>query len=112
MSSYLTLVCHEDTWTLVATEAFGRWKPCWIASTHDQNDTRGPNIAWVGSGRHILDVVGNGGSDQQSYCRRSTLMASAAPTGSSVFDCGSRPILAPHPRHQYRTRPNRRNPSH
>ncbi|MEU9396811.1 hypothetical protein AB0D86_43320 [Streptomyces sp. NPDC048324] len=46
--SYLTLVCHEDTWTFVATEAFGRWKPCWITSTHDQNDTRGPNTAWVG----------------------------------------------------------------
>ncbi|MFF9638727.1 hypothetical protein ACF1D2_29635 [Streptomyces bacillaris] len=30
--SYLTLVCHEDTWTLMATRAFGQWKPEWTQS--------------------------------------------------------------------------------
>ncbi|MYX18384.1 hypothetical protein GTY67_34105 [Streptomyces sp. SID8374] len=24
--SYLTLVCHEDTWTFMATRAFGQWE--------------------------------------------------------------------------------------
>ncbi|MFD4178142.1 hypothetical protein [Streptomyces anulatus] len=32
--SYLTLVCHEDTWTFMATRAFGLWKPEWIKSSH------------------------------------------------------------------------------
>ncbi|XVV39788.1 hypothetical protein ACQPXT_41005 (plasmid) [Streptomyces sp. CA-100214] len=27
--SYLTLVCHEDTWTFMAVRAFGQWKPYW-----------------------------------------------------------------------------------
>ncbi|MEU1377944.1 hypothetical protein ABZ442_30470 [Streptomyces triculaminicus] len=27
--SYLTLVCHEDTWTLIAIEAFSFWRPHW-----------------------------------------------------------------------------------
>ncbi|MFF3843458.1 hypothetical protein [Streptomyces sp. NPDC001930] len=31
--SYLTLVCHEDTWTFTAGRAFGIWKPDWITST-------------------------------------------------------------------------------
>lgn len=30
--SYLTLVCHEDTWTFMATEAYGIWKPQWTQS--------------------------------------------------------------------------------
>ncbi|HEV2637184.1 MAG TPA: hypothetical protein VGX23_18670 [Actinocrinis sp.] len=30
--SYLTLVCHEDTWTFVARRAFGSWEPEWITS--------------------------------------------------------------------------------
>ncbi|QKW47929.1 hypothetical protein [Streptomyces microflavus] len=30
--SYLTLVCHEDTWTFMATRAFGQWKPEWTQS--------------------------------------------------------------------------------
>ncbi|WP_415962080.1 hypothetical protein [Streptomyces sp. 021-4] len=32
--SYLTLVCHEDTWTFMARLAFGQWKPTWTQSTH------------------------------------------------------------------------------
>lgn len=32
--SYLTLVCHEDTWTFMAIRAFGHWKPAWTQSTH------------------------------------------------------------------------------
>ncbi|MEU6299814.1 hypothetical protein [Streptomyces erythrochromogenes] len=31
--SYLTLVCHEDTWTFMAVRAFGQWKPSWTQST-------------------------------------------------------------------------------
>ncbi|MGW2112674.1 hypothetical protein [Streptomyces sp. NPDC001948] len=31
--SYLTLVCHEDTWTFMAIRAFGQWKPEWTQST-------------------------------------------------------------------------------
>ncbi|MEU1826642.1 hypothetical protein ABZ502_29955 [Streptomyces abikoensis] len=27
--SYLTLVCHEDTWTFIAKQAFGFWCPDW-----------------------------------------------------------------------------------
>lgn len=30
--SYLTLVCHEDTWTFMAARAFGQWKPEWTQS--------------------------------------------------------------------------------
>jgi hypothetical protein len=38
--SYLTLVCHEDAWTFVATEAFGFWCPDWTNSSLKQG--RGP----------------------------------------------------------------------
>ncbi|WP_329166937.1 hypothetical protein OHB49_42685 (plasmid) [Streptomyces sp. NBC_01717] len=31
--SYLTLTCHEDTWTFMAVRAFGQWKPAWTQST-------------------------------------------------------------------------------
>ncbi|MFE7427440.1 hypothetical protein [Streptomyces sp. NPDC057545] len=31
--SYLTLVCHEDTWTFMARRAFGQWRPAWTQST-------------------------------------------------------------------------------
>ncbi|MGA5198250.1 hypothetical protein [Streptomyces exfoliatus] len=30
--SYLTLFCHEDTWTFMAGRAFGIWKPEWTSS--------------------------------------------------------------------------------
>lgn len=30
--SYLTLVCHEDTWTFMAVRAFGQWTPAWTQS--------------------------------------------------------------------------------
>ena len=45
--SYLTLVCHEDTWTFVARQAFGVWKPTWVMSTFDASDYRGPNTAGI-----------------------------------------------------------------
>ncbi|MQS17551.1 hypothetical protein F7Q99_36535 [Streptomyces kaniharaensis] len=45
--SYLTLVCHEDTWTFVARCAFGHWKATWIKCTHDPSDFRGPNTASI-----------------------------------------------------------------
>ncbi|MCX4581224.1 hypothetical protein OHB41_50670 [Streptomyces sp. NBC_01571] len=31
--SYLTLICHEDTWTFMAQRAFGQWEPAWTQST-------------------------------------------------------------------------------
>ena len=31
--SYLTLICHEDTWTFMAVRAFGQWKAVWTQST-------------------------------------------------------------------------------
>ncbi|MEU5108215.1 hypothetical protein AB0H07_39160 [Streptomyces sp. NPDC021354] len=36
--SYLTLICHEDTWTFVAVEAFGLWKPVWTQSNPGMTD--------------------------------------------------------------------------
>ncbi|MFJ7258204.1 hypothetical protein ACIQWV_38180 [Streptomyces sp. NPDC098085] len=30
--SYLTLICHEDTWAFMAIRAFGQWKPEWTQS--------------------------------------------------------------------------------
>ncbi|MCQ8835797.1 hypothetical protein [Streptomyces malaysiensis] len=41
--SYLTLVCHEDTWTFMAARAFGQWKPAWTQSTRPPNIARIPN---------------------------------------------------------------------
>ncbi|NUK50384.1 hypothetical protein HRW14_08785 [Streptomyces lunaelactis] len=42
--SYLTLECHEDTWTFVAIKAFGFWKPDWVTSEvqPDKSPTKGP----------------------------------------------------------------------
>lgn len=41
--SYLTLACHEDTWTFMATRAFGQWKPTWTQSTRPTSITQIPN---------------------------------------------------------------------
>ncbi|MEU6352918.1 hypothetical protein ABZ896_26925 [Streptomyces sp. NPDC047072] len=30
--SYVTLRCHEDTWTFIARAAFGQWEPSWTQS--------------------------------------------------------------------------------
>ncbi|WP_256965595.1 hypothetical protein [Streptomyces griseiscabiei] len=40
--SYLTLRCHEDTWTFLARTAFGVWEPGWTQSTRDPYDRVGP----------------------------------------------------------------------
>ncbi|MFF6781159.1 hypothetical protein [Streptomyces sp. NPDC012510] len=40
--SYLTLRCHEDTWTFLARTAFGIWEPGWTQSTRDPYDRVGP----------------------------------------------------------------------
>ncbi len=40
--SYLTLRCHEDTWTFLARTAFGVWEPAWTQSTRDPYDRVGP----------------------------------------------------------------------
>ncbi|WP_329460758.1 hypothetical protein [Streptomyces sp. NBC_01497] len=53
--SYLTLVCHEDTWTFMAILAFGTWKPTWTDSvtrsitgtrcpTYEDKFTQNPNL--------------------------------------------------------------------
>ncbi|ELS54961.1 hypothetical protein [Streptomyces viridochromogenes] len=41
--SYVTLRCHEDTWTFVARAAFGVWEPSWSQSTYDGWSRVGPN---------------------------------------------------------------------
>ncbi|MFY0516132.1 hypothetical protein ACOMD4_37965 [Streptomyces anulatus] len=41
--SYLTLVCHEDTWTFMAIRAFGQWKPEWTQSTRPKTILDIPN---------------------------------------------------------------------
>lgn len=43
--SYLTLVCHEDTWTFAATQAFGVWKPGWLSSSYHPYGGLGPSGA-------------------------------------------------------------------
>lgn len=40
--SYLTLVCHEDTWTFMARLAFGIWQPTWTQSTYVIGGDWGP----------------------------------------------------------------------
>lgn len=40
--SYITLRCHEDTWTFLARAAFGIWEPGWTQSTRDPYDRVGP----------------------------------------------------------------------
>ncbi|MFE7275875.1 hypothetical protein [Streptomyces sp. NPDC057623] len=45
--SYVTLRCHEDTWTFMARAAFGVWKPFWSQSTYDAGNRAGPD------GRHL-----------------------------------------------------------
>lgn len=41
--SYITLRCHEDTWTFLARTAFGVWEPGWTQSTRDPYDRVGPS---------------------------------------------------------------------
>ncbi|MEU6460167.1 hypothetical protein [Streptomyces sp. NPDC047065] len=43
--SYLTLACHEDTWSFMAARAFGIWLPSWTQSTWASSlgATYGPN---------------------------------------------------------------------
>ncbi|GHE39236.1 hypothetical protein [Streptomyces capitiformicae] len=43
--SYITLRCHEDTWTFMARTAFGVWEPSWTQSTRDPYDRIGPSPA-------------------------------------------------------------------
>lgn len=42
--SYITLRCHEDTWTFMARTAFGVWEPNWTQSTRDPYDRVGPGV--------------------------------------------------------------------
>ncbi|WP_158751316.1 hypothetical protein [Streptomyces bicolor] len=41
--SYVTLHCHEDTWTFMARAAFGAWEPAWSQSTYDAGNRVGPD---------------------------------------------------------------------
>ncbi|MFE6620802.1 hypothetical protein ACFZBP_07860 [Streptomyces sp. NPDC008086] len=41
--SYVTLRCHEDTWTFMARAAFGVWRPSWTQSTYDGWNRVGPD---------------------------------------------------------------------
>jgi hypothetical protein len=41
--SYVSLICHEDTWTFLARRAFGTWSPDWLTSvTQDRPGQGGP----------------------------------------------------------------------
>lgn len=41
--SYVSLICHEDTWTFLARRAFGAWSPEWVTSVvQDQPGQGGP----------------------------------------------------------------------
>ncbi len=51
--SYVTLRCHEDTWTFMARAAFGVWKPFWTQSTYDAGNRVGPD------GRHLALFTAN-----------------------------------------------------
>ncbi|MCK2145295.1 hypothetical protein MWG58_31210 (plasmid) [Streptomyces sp. WAC00276] len=54
--SYLTLVCHEDTWTFMAIRAFGQWKPEWTQSTpHEMHDAGGGSPNYLDSSRFTVD---------------------------------------------------------
>ncbi|MEU6799403.1 hypothetical protein [Streptomyces neyagawaensis] len=46
--SYITLRCHEDTWTFMARAAFGVWEPNWTQSTRDPYDRIGPGVSKAG----------------------------------------------------------------
>ncbi|MFE7618183.1 hypothetical protein [Streptomyces sp. NPDC057496] len=43
--SYLSLVCHEDTWTFLARRAFGHWSPEWVTSVRQDQPGRGGPVA-------------------------------------------------------------------
>ncbi|MEV8435047.1 hypothetical protein [Streptomyces chartreusis] len=53
--SYLTLVCHEDTWTFMAIRAFGQWKPAWTQSTSASLVRVPHSPEWAESGRFTVD---------------------------------------------------------
>ncbi|MFF8036216.1 hypothetical protein [Streptomyces sp. NPDC016626] len=41
--SYVSLTCHEDTWTFLARRAFGAWSPEWLTSvTQSESELPGP----------------------------------------------------------------------
>ncbi|MER6501888.1 hypothetical protein ABT218_21470 [Streptomyces sp. NPDC001455] len=43
--SYLSLVCHEDTWTFLARRAFGTWSPGWLTSVVQDGPGKGGPVA-------------------------------------------------------------------
>ncbi|MFJ2568250.1 hypothetical protein ACIO02_35925 [Streptomyces sp. NPDC087568] len=52
--SYLTLVCHEDTWTFMAVRAFGQWQPAWTQSVRPVI-TSGYAPTWDEMGKFTVD---------------------------------------------------------
>ena len=43
--SYVSLICHEDTWTFLARRAFGAWSPEWITSVTQDGPGQGGPVA-------------------------------------------------------------------
>ncbi|MGI5447397.1 hypothetical protein ACQEVM_16745 [Streptomyces sp. CA-243310] len=39
--SYVSLICHENTWTFLAHKSFGNWAPTWTTSTVQERAGRG-----------------------------------------------------------------------
>ncbi|MGA5559226.1 hypothetical protein [Streptomyces lavendulocolor] len=47
--SYVSLTCHEDTWTFIARRAFGAWSPEWLTSVTQDRPGQGGPVAKQGS---------------------------------------------------------------
>ncbi|MFG3180231.1 hypothetical protein ACGFZC_34975 [[Kitasatospora] papulosa] len=43
--SYVSLICHEDTWTFLARRAFGTWAPEWVTSVRQDKPGQGGPVA-------------------------------------------------------------------
>ncbi|MFF1779803.1 hypothetical protein [Streptomyces virginiae] len=43
--SYVSLTCHEDTWTFLARRAFGMWSPGWLTSVTQDRPSQGGPVA-------------------------------------------------------------------
>ncbi|MER7048902.1 hypothetical protein ABT391_29105 [Streptomyces jumonjinensis] len=49
--SYVSLTCHEDTWTFIARRAFGTWSPEWLTSVTQDGPGQGGPVAKEGAFR-------------------------------------------------------------
>ncbi|MFK4213905.1 hypothetical protein [Streptomyces sp. NPDC030920] len=48
-ASYVSLICHEDTWTFIARSAFGMWSPDWLTSVVQEQPGQGGPVSKEGS---------------------------------------------------------------